>query len=638
LFFSKLALVHKMKVELAENSGFCFGVRRAMETVRKESTKKKKVYTIGPLIHNKLAVRRLELRGIKALNSAQAKKGTVIIRTHGLPGKQVEELRKRGVRIIDATCPFVKKVQMIAKQFHNKGYHIVVVGDKNHPEVLGIVDSMESVTVVSGLKEAKALGLYERLVVVAQTTQSTGVFRSVVSELRRHAKELVVHNTICSATMERQKSATDLAGRVELMIVVGDMQSGNTKRLYELCRPIVKTVLIEQASEIRREWLVHQRIGVTAGASTPEWVVNAVLNRLSKKRAMFEKKLSDMRDKIDREIKRIFIREVEGKKDAFLKGAYKDAFEYVVGGGKRLRPILLISAYRAVGGRQDITIPALSVEMLHNSTLIHDDVMDEDTLRRGRMTIFKTVQQKYLNLNKETAYNGPLFSKKSARFSAAQAMCIGNILVSLGASCLGMADRKRQGEAMRIFFESYKTINEGQMRDLLSESRKSTEGDYLKTALMKTGHLFRASIEIGAVLGNASMKQRMMLSRFALSAAIAFQLQDDLLDIDEKSKGRVKGSDLLRGKKTLLVIKALELGMEKEKKAIRRALGNESASKREVEQAIEAIHTSGAVRYINSLVKSHFEESKSYLNAAKLNKTGFDFFNNFADYTLHRKS
>lgn len=271
-----------MKVQLAEHLGFCFGVKRAMDIVTK-LTGEDNVYTLGPLIHNPQVVKDLEEKGIKYVEKiADVPKGKVVIRAHGAPSKVIQQAKDNGLETIDATCPYVKKVHEIIKKLQKNNYQIIILGEKKHPEVIGLKENSENAIVIENLEEAKKIDYYEKIGMVSQTTQSKERFEKIVEELKKHAKELKVYNTICDATEKRQQAATDLAKKVDLMIVLGGYNSGNTKRLAELCSKETETVHVEKYSDINEKVLKgKENIGITAGASTPDYLIKELIQELN---------------------------------------------------------------------------------------------------------------------------------------------------------------------------------------------------------------------------------------------------------------------------------------------------------------------------------------------------------------------
>ena len=279
---SKLNKVNQVthnKVVLAKNSGFCFGVKRAIELALKT---KEKVFTLGPLIHNPQVIALLEKKGIVAIDTIDdIERGKIIIRAHGIPRSVVRKAEKKKLSVIDATCPFVQNVQQIAESLSKDNYQVIIIGEENHPEVIGIADRVNNPIIIEDVSEISRLGQFEKIGVVAQTTQSVENYKKTIRELRKHSKKLKVFNTICSATKKNQNAAKELAKNVNLMIVVGGYNSGNTRRLAKLCSEIVETEHIEVADELKKEWFEKKKIiGVTGGASTPDWIIHEVIKSI----------------------------------------------------------------------------------------------------------------------------------------------------------------------------------------------------------------------------------------------------------------------------------------------------------------------------------------------------------------------
>jgi len=273
-----------VKITKARRIGFCFGVKRAVMMAEEALRKYGEISSLGSIIHNKQVVEALSAKGLKAVNSARdIDGGTVVISSHGISPKVARELRRKGLKIIDTTCPFVLNAQRIAKRLGEEGYSVVIVGDANHPEVKALVDFAPSGTVVVGSRaEAEALTFRKdaRVSILSQTTQSTANFLDVVGVvLGKRPKELRVFNTICNDAEERQRLARDLASKVDLMLVIGGRHSANTKRLCEVCKKVLNsTHLIETEGEVEKAWFKKVRtVGITSGASTPDWLVARVV-------------------------------------------------------------------------------------------------------------------------------------------------------------------------------------------------------------------------------------------------------------------------------------------------------------------------------------------------------------------------
>jgi 4-hydroxy-3-methylbut-2-enyl diphosphate reductase len=284
-----------MKVIVAENCGFCPGVRNAISMAEKVLTQKKNVYSLGPIIHNSDVVQRLAKAGLKTVDSVEQilplpSGGTVLIRSHGAAPKQIAELEEKKVNIIDATCVLVKRVQRIARQLDKAGYKVVVIGDENHPEVQAVVGSASGVVVLADESDLHKLPLNGKLGIVCQTTQSQEHFSRMLGAIGRYGfSELKVINTLCREAIKRQESAVQLCKQVDIMFVLGGLESANTCRLAELCKKYnSQTFHLQNWSEFDRSILFGKRTalpqvaGVTAGASTPEWIIAEFVENLAK--------------------------------------------------------------------------------------------------------------------------------------------------------------------------------------------------------------------------------------------------------------------------------------------------------------------------------------------------------------------
>lgn len=273
-----------MEIILAKRAGFCFGVRRATQMAFEAADKGGSTYTLGPIIHSPQVVQRLESMGVKVVEDVNGiDGGTVIIRSHGVTSWELEEAVRKALDVVDATCPFVKKAQEHVKSLADEGYDVVVVGDADHPEVEGIISYAQGkVYVVGSDSEAANLPRMGKVGVVAQTTQSFENLKNVVFQCLLKASEIRVFHTICDATAVRQEEAKELARQVDCMIIIGGYNSANTRRLAQVCTELQpKTYHIETACQLDPTWFSGvRRVGVTAGASTPKWLIDEVLDRI----------------------------------------------------------------------------------------------------------------------------------------------------------------------------------------------------------------------------------------------------------------------------------------------------------------------------------------------------------------------
>ena len=277
----------KVEIVLADGAGFCFGVKRALDLTAKtirEVDAAKPIHTLGPLIHNPQVVAQLQEQGVNVMEQpGDVSSGVVIVRSHGVAPKVMEELGKLNYEVVDATCPFVHRAMRWAKQLKDEGYQVIIVGDRLHPEVqaiLGYTD--ETAHVVSTPQEIEKLPIASRVGIIAQTTQSVSNYKACVDKLAGTVDDLKAFDTICTATEQRQASAWELAAQVDVMVVIGGRNSANTKRLAELCKEQgTATYHIETPEELQSQWFTGvKRAGVTAGASTPDWLIEGVLTRM----------------------------------------------------------------------------------------------------------------------------------------------------------------------------------------------------------------------------------------------------------------------------------------------------------------------------------------------------------------------
>ena len=283
------------EIVMAERAGFCFGVKRAVDAILEALTAGKMeraeteraVWTIGMPIHNPQEVARLRTMGLRvAKDASEVPPGVkVLIRAHGESRAVLEELRGKGVCVIDTTCPFVRRAQDLANSLSDEGYHIVLLGDRNHPEIRSIMGYVDGgLDVVADEAEAERLPKRARVALISQTTQQEERLSSVAAVLVRRAGELRVCNTICRATMERQDAVRALVGRVDGVVLIGGRESANTGKLRNIAETNGLDVLwIESAEELDRGWFEgRQRIGIAAGASTPEWLITEISNKIAR--------------------------------------------------------------------------------------------------------------------------------------------------------------------------------------------------------------------------------------------------------------------------------------------------------------------------------------------------------------------
>jgi 4-hydroxy-3-methylbut-2-enyl diphosphate reductase len=277
-----------IRISKAEKLGLCFGVKRAVKLLKEAATKYGEVETLGPVAHNRLLVEVLADLGVKPISHLKQAQGKILaITTHGTSPALLSEIKARRIRIVDTTCPIVRKAQNAARELAEAGFDVVIFGDEEHSEVKGLlgwagdkgIAALDVRQIVRTSKSSSRLG------VISQTTQTQSAFIKFVRQLMRavgpRIEEIRIINTLCKVVQGRQEAAAELARRSELMIVIGGSNSANTRHLVEICSPLVDTYSVETADEVKSSWLAGKnRIGITAGASTPDEAVEALIARL----------------------------------------------------------------------------------------------------------------------------------------------------------------------------------------------------------------------------------------------------------------------------------------------------------------------------------------------------------------------
>ena len=290
-----------MRVKLAKTAGFCMGVRRAVEMALEESNRSGgPIVTLGPLIHNNEVLNLLSDKGIRAVDDPAevGPEETAIIRAHGIPPQKKEILQQRAGRVVDATCPRVVKVQVLIRRYTQMGGQAIIVGDRDHAEVIGLLGQAQEGrgVVISGVEEVEALEDYDKVMLVAQTTQSEALFEEIAERVRQCWPKALIHNTICPATHERQAEVVSLGAQVEAMVVVGGSFSANTQRLAQIAaRTGIPAYAVETETGLDKEAISgFKTVGVTAGASTPNWLIRKVVEELRGLRSRGEPRINSI--------------------------------------------------------------------------------------------------------------------------------------------------------------------------------------------------------------------------------------------------------------------------------------------------------------------------------------------------------
>ena len=346
---------------------------------------------------------------------------------------------------------------------------------------------------------------------------------------------------------------------------------------------------------------------------------------------------------VDKQLNIFFNKKIDETQDQFLKTSYNYNKEFVLRPGKRIRPIATIMAYKSIKDSNEKKIYPVSIvpELFHTSSLIHDDIMDEDLLRRNKPTMHKIFELYFKRNFIDKNYKGDLFGSLSKRYSISMAIIQGNILYSLANSCIINSKLRDdiKNKSLKILNLAYRSTNEGQIYDVVMPSKDvSDEEEYIKMTMGKTASPLAASMIFGAILNNANHFQLKNIKKYGLCVGLAYQIHDDSMDINKAmSKGRKLGSDIRRGNKTLMIIKALQNSNEKQKKFLLKVLGNNKATKAEIEKSIDIIKNTSSLDYATVFAKKKIIEAKKHLKKANLNNLGNKFFSDFADYVVKRR-
>lgn len=272
-----------MKIKLARKAGFCFGVKRAIDiTFNLAKEGNSGIYTYGPLIHNPQVVEELRLKGVKTVDDLKSPDiKTIIIRTHGVSPEVYAETSQMGYNVIDATCPFVKKAQNFAQILRDEGYQVLIIGDKQHPEVQGLLGFAGGDAIVADSAE-QLPELKKKVGIIVQTTQPFDTFREIILQVIDRVREIKIYNTICDFTAQRVRETRELAEEVDLMVIVGGKNSSNTNQLVKLSKDVcAKVYHVETAEELKEEWFEGvENAGITGGASTPQWIIEDVVKKI----------------------------------------------------------------------------------------------------------------------------------------------------------------------------------------------------------------------------------------------------------------------------------------------------------------------------------------------------------------------
>ncbi|MFC1562590.1 4-hydroxy-3-methylbut-2-enyl diphosphate reductase [candidate division KSB1 bacterium] len=273
------------KINIAKNAGFCFGVKRAVSLALNGAKKHKDIYMLGDIVHNEHVVEKIKNSGIKVVeNINQIKKGVLLLQAHGTPPEIYSKAKKRCLKIVDATCPLVLEIHEYAKKLEEEGYKVIIIGDYNHDEVIGIASQLKNSIIVAKPEDInkKIKNIIKKIGVVVQSTQNIENTKKIIAELIPKCRKLKFIDTICGPTKSYQREIRSMPLNNDIMIIVGSFKSANTCRLTEISKSLnTNTYQVESENDIKTKWLQSaETVGITAGASTPDWIINKVIKKI----------------------------------------------------------------------------------------------------------------------------------------------------------------------------------------------------------------------------------------------------------------------------------------------------------------------------------------------------------------------
>ncbi|SKA83198.1 4-hydroxy-3-methylbut-2-enyl diphosphate reductase [Caloramator quimbayensis] len=346
-----------MQITIAKSAGFCFGVQNAVQKAEDVALKGERAVTLGPIIHNSQVIENLKAKGVDVAEDISEinEQSKVIIRSHGISKEDYNRLMALNAEIVDATCPYVKNIHKIVQEKHDLGYKIIIIGDKEHPEVKGVNGWCEnSAIIINSLDDINIQKNFEKVCIVAQTTFNEEKWQEIVCSLIKISKEILIFNTICSATQVRQQEAKELSKKVDAMIVIGGKESSNTKKLYEICRencPL--TIFAETAEDIDLNLFKDvNSIGITAGASTPDYVIKEAVDKINNFNNKQQINIEKEKKKVD---KQNIVKNEPNEMDEYFTG-YEEVYEDSIVNGT----VLLVNdkeVFFDIGYKSDAVLP-----------------------------------------------------------------------------------------------------------------------------------------------------------------------------------------------------------------------------------------------------------------------------------------
>ncbi|MCL1883700.1 MAG: 4-hydroxy-3-methylbut-2-enyl diphosphate reductase [Defluviitaleaceae bacterium] len=616
-------------INVVKDSGFCHGVSAAVHKAQESLAQSGKVYLCGDLVNNRQVMARFTEEGFIVVSSAEEIEAgsSVVIRAHGVGRGVYEALEAKNADIIDCTCVKVKQIHKIVSEKSAEGFRVIIVGKKNHPEVMGILGWCERGEVIES--ESELTDLTSPICVVAQTTCNKLLWEKVVANIKKKLPEAEIFDTLCDVTTKRIENAEEMAKECDAMVVVGDKKSANSVELYEACKDVCKNIFFASSLEEllenidppievchansnhppkrgdcdtseaeRNNWCRnklerYEKIGIAGSASAPIETIEKIRDFLS-----FAKFLEQSKTEIDMVCDSILDEESEARKNHVIKEAINDLINQNKN-GKRVRGAMIKLGYAVA---KDSMIPqsiiqiAAAYEIFQTAILIHDDVLDKSVTRRGKPTIHAV--------------------QEDAHFGISRAICIGDYALFLSNKIL--ASSGLESEILVKVIEFFSKIQlrtlEGEIVDVslpyFPINIVQDYDEYMRTVLeiyeYKTAwYTLAGPFMLGAICGGASEELLDALREIALPLGIAFQIKDDLLGIyaSEKVLGKPALSDIIEKKQTILYGYALKHASPEQNAHLEKIYGNPKANEDDLKVIRDIFEKTGAKSYAESEIE-----------------------------------
>ncbi len=561
-----------IKIEKSVNIGFCPGVESSIKLINDilSSNKYNKIYMLGEIIHNEIVINELKAKGLIIIKNFKRipvlkENDILIIQSHGVAPDIYKRLNSKNIRYIDSTCPLVKVIHRAIANLEKDGYYPVIIGNPAHTEVIGISGYAEKKPVIIGKVEEVRKELFNNIEKAGIVLQSTFIKEradAIIKKIKSFVNEVKVKDTICAPTKNRQKEVREKSSKFDMVIVIGSKNSSNTTKLYQIASSVNKnTFFIHKPEDILTLKINNfKSCFVTSGASTPDYIIEKCIKILKDKSNEFKKFSLKYIPLIDEKIEDYFLNKEKEVKNSELRKILKEAKNFCLRPGKRIRPLLLLAGYYGYAKKNiknDIIKISAAIEIMHSFLLIHDDIMDKAEMRRGEKSFHKIMFESYKN---ETLNND---------IGKDIGIVVGDILFTISLEIIADTkfDYKVKNIFLKYFSECYEITGWGQILDSLASQRKNfnlAENLPEEISTYKTAYYtIYYPLLMGYILAGGSSRtvELNKIKDFAVPLGIAFQLRDDILGVfgDDKKIGKSNISDITEGKFTLLISRTLKL-------------------------------------------------------------------------------